>query len=164
MSTAEACATMTPNSVDFIDENDAGGVLLALLKQIAYPACTNADEHLYKIRAGDGEERNIGLAGYCSCQQSFAGSRRSDEQDTLWNASTKLLEFLRLAQEFDDFFQFFLRLIHASDIFECHLLLLHGEQAGTAPTERKRLIAASLHLADHHEPQCCEQNERKQGQ
>src|SRR5205085_8788817 len=102
--------------------------------------------------------------GNSAGEQSLAGSRRSDQQYTLGNSSAELLEFLCLAQELDDFFQFLFGFIHAGDIFERHLLLLHGEQAGTALAERKRLIAAGLHLADHYEPERREQNERRKVQ
>src|SRR5205823_1034617 len=50
VSTAEASATMASDRVDFIDEDDARRILLALLKQVANAACAYAHEHLNKIR------------------------------------------------------------------------------------------------------------------
>ena len=49
MTTTEACATMTANRVDFIYENDARSVLLALLEKIANAAGAHTDEHLNEI-------------------------------------------------------------------------------------------------------------------
>src|SRR5262249_61960865 len=126
---------MASNSVDFVDENDAGCILLTLLKQVAHSARADAYEHFDEVRTGDGKERNIGLAGNCTCQQGLAGSRRSNQKNALGNPSAKLLEFLRFAQELDNFPQLFLGFIHPSHIFESDFLLLHGEQAGPALTE-----------------------------
>ena len=60
---AEAGAAMTADGVDFVDEDDAGRVLLGLLEHVAHAARADADEHLDEVGARDGEERHIGLAG-----------------------------------------------------------------------------------------------------
>ena len=157
---AQAGAAMAADSVDFVDEDDAGRILLALLEQVANAACAHADKHLHKVRTGDGEERHIGFAGHGTGQQGLAGSRRSDQQHALGNAPAQLLELLRLAQVLDDLLQLFLGLIHAGHVFERDLLLLHREQARAALAERQRLVAARLHLAQHEEPDGAEQHER----
>ena len=162
VSAAQAGAAMTAHGVDFIDEDDAGSVLLALLEQVADAACADADEHLHEVGTRDAEERNVGFAGHRARQQGFAGSRRSNQQDTFGNAPAQLLELLRFAQELDNFFELFLGFIHAGNVFERHLLLLHGEQARPALAERKRFVSASLHLADHDEPERAQQDERRQ--
>ncbi len=160
VSAAEASTAMAADRVDFVDEDDAGSVLLALLEEVADAACADADKHLNKVGTGDGEERHIGFAGHGTRQQGLAGSRRSDEQHALGNAAAQLLELLRLAQVFDDLLQLFLGLIDAGHILEGDLLLLHREQARTALAERQRLVAARLHLAQHEEPDRAEKNER----
>src|ERR1019366_6794615 len=162
VSAAQARATMAAYGVNFVDENDAGGVLLALFEEVADAACADADEHLYEIGARDAEEGHVGFAGHRARQQGLAGSRRPNQQYALGNASAELLELLRLAQELDNFFQLFLGFIHAGDVFEGHLLLLHGEQSRLALAKRKCLIAATLHLADHDEPQRAQQHEWRQ--
>src|SRR5262245_13859413 len=152
MSATEASATMTPNRVDFIDKDDAGSILLSLLEQVADAACSDADEHLYEVRTRNREERHVGFAGNCTSQQGLASSGRANEQDALWNASAKLLELLRLPQEFDNLPQLFFCFIHARHILERDFFLLHGEQAGAALAEGKCFVSTSLHLADHEEP------------
>jgi len=67
------------------------------------------------------------------------------------------IKFLRFAQELDDFPQLLFGFINPSHVFERDLLLLHGEQAGTALAEAQSLVASSLHLADHYEPKDAEQ-------
>ena len=162
VSAAQASATMAAHGVDFVDEDDAGSVLLALLEQVADAAGAHADEHLHEVGTRDAEERHVGFAGHRAGQQGLAGSRRPDQQHALGNAAAQLLELLRLAQELDDLLQLFLGFIHAGDVLERHLLLLHGEQARAALAERQRLVAAGLHLADHDEPQRAQQDERRQ--
>ncbi len=53
MTTAETRAAMAAHRVNFVDEDDAGGVLLALLEQIAHAAGAHAHKHLHEIRTGD---------------------------------------------------------------------------------------------------------------
>src|SRR5438067_9639401 len=153
---------MATDRINFVHEDDAWRVLLALLKQVAHAAGTHADEHLDEVRTRDGEERHVSFAGYRTGQQGLAGSGRADQQNALGNASTELLEFLRFAQEFNNFAQLFFGFIHAGHVFERDFLLLHGEQAGAALAEAERLVSAGLHLADHEEPQRGEQNERSE--
>src|SRR5579863_430691 len=132
MAAAQTSATMASNRIDFIDEDDARGILFALFEQVANPAGAHAHEHFYEIRTRDREKRNVRLAGNRPGQQSLAGSRRSHQQYTLRDSSTQLLELLRLAQKFNNLAEFFLGLIHARHVFEGDLFLLHGEQPRTA--------------------------------
>ena len=141
VSAAEAGAAMAADGVDFVDEDDAGGVLLALFEQIAHAAGADADEHFDEVRTGDGEERNAGFAGNGAGEQRLAGSGRADQQHAFRNAAAELLEFLRLAQEFDDLLKFFLGFLDAGDVLEGDFALLRGMQAGAA-------------LAEAHAP-CC---------
>ncbi len=161
MPAAQAGAAMTAHCVDFVDEDDAGSILFALLEEVAYAAGADADEHLHEVRAGDREERHAGLAGDRAGEQGLAGSGRPDQQNALGNASAKLLELLRLAQELDDFLQLFLGLFHPGDVLERDLLLLGGVQAGAALAETQRLVSAALHLAHHEDPEGQQNDERR---
>ena len=160
MSAAQASATVAAHGVNFINEDDARRVLFALLKQVAHAARANAHEHFDEIGTGDGEERHIGLTRNRAGQQRLAGSRRADQQHAFGDASTQLLEFLRFAQEFDNFAQLFFGLIHAGNIFEGDFFLLHAEQAGAAFAKAQGLVAAGLHLPDHEEPESSQQQQR----
>ena len=53
---AQTSTTMTPDSVNFIDEDDARRVLLGILEHVADASRTDADEHLDKIRTRDAEK------------------------------------------------------------------------------------------------------------
>ena len=70
----------TISGSDFVDEDDAGRVLLRLLEHVAHPGSADAHEHLDEVGAGDGEERHVGLAGHGAGDQRLAGARRADQQ------------------------------------------------------------------------------------
>src|SRR5579862_4576057 len=135
VSPTQACAAMAADGVDFIDEDDARSVLLALLEKIAYAGSAHAHEHLNKVRARYGEEGNIGLARDGPRQQGFSGSRRAYQQYAFGNTAAQLLEFLRLTQKLNNFVQLFLGLFDTRNVFKSDLLLLAGMQAGTALPE-----------------------------
>ena len=162
MPTAQACATMAANGVNFVDEDDARRVLLALLEQIAHAAGAYADEHFHEIGARDGEEWNVGFAGNRACQQSFSRSRRPDEQHAFGDASAKLLEFLRIFQEIDDFVKLFLGFVNSGDIFEGRFLLLRSKQTRAGFAEAQRFVPAGLHLLHHENPEEDEKNQRSE--
>ena len=92
----------TISGSDFVDEDDAGGVLLGLLEHIAHARGTHADEHLDEVRAGYGEERHVGLAGNRAREQCLAGSGWTNQQHAARNAPAEPLEFSGIAQKFDD--------------------------------------------------------------
>ena len=50
---------MTADRVDFVDEDDARRVFLALLEQIADARRADADEHLDEVRSTREEERHF---------------------------------------------------------------------------------------------------------
>ena len=151
---------MPSHGVNFVNENNARRILLALLKQVADPRSAYPNKHLHEVGARNREERNVSLARNRPSQQCLASSGRPDQQHTLGNASAEFLEFLRFAQEFDDFLKLFLGFIYAGDVFKRHLLLLHGEQPRPAFAERERLVSAGLHLADHEIPEGRKQSQR----
>ena len=103
MAAAQAGAAVTANRINFVDKDDARRVLLALLEEITHAARPYAHEHLHEIGTGDGEKRDVGLAGNGARQQGFARSGRPHQQHAFWNAPAQLLELLRVFQEFDDF-------------------------------------------------------------
>ena len=153
VSAAEACAAMAADRVNFIDEDDAGRVLLALLEQVANAARADADEHLDEVRTGNREERNVRFAGNGARQQGLARSRRPDEQHALRNASAELLEFLRILQEVDDLVKLFLGFVDSGHVLERGLLLLRGQQTRARLAEAQRLVSAGLHLPHHENPE-----------
>ena len=79
MTAPDPVAAVAPDSVDFIDENDAGRRFLALLEHVADAAGADANEHLHEIGAADGEERDVGFASNGAREQRFTSARRPDQ-------------------------------------------------------------------------------------
>src|SRR5690606_6374696 len=105
IATAKSGTTMPTHGVNFVDKDDARRILLSLFEHVADAACTHTDEHFNKGRTGNGEERHIRFTRNRTSEQSLTCSGRSDEQYTTRNFTAKSLEFLRIAQKFDNFFQ-----------------------------------------------------------
>ncbi len=142
---AHAGAPVAPDSVDLVDEDDAGRVLLGLLEEVAHPRGAHADEHLDEVRARDAEERHAGLAGDGACQKGLAGAGRAVEQDALGDARAELLELLRVLEELLDLLEFLDRLVGAGDVLERDLGGVGGEPLGSALAEAHDLRSAALH-------------------
>ena len=160
---AEAGAAMAADRVDFVDEDDAGRILLGLLEHVADATGADADEHLDEVGARNGEERHIGLAGHGARDQGLAGAGRADQQHAARDAAAEPLEFARIAQEFDDLLQVQLGLIDAGDILEGDAAMRLGQHLGAALAETDRLAAGALHLPRQEYPDPDQRNERQPG-
>ena len=141
-SAAETCATVPPDRVDFIDEDDAWGMLLRLVEHIAHTRGADADEHLDKVRTGDREERNVCFTGNRAGQQGLTRSRRSHHQNALGNTSAEFLKLLRFLEKLDDLLELFFRFFNTSHILERHAFLLVVEQLRARLAKRQRFVAA----------------------
>ena len=112
----EAGAALAADGVDFVDEDDAGSILLRLVEEVADAARADADEHLDELRAGDAEERHARFARNSAREKRLTGTRRAHEQHALGDARAEGGELLRVLEELDDFGELFLRFIDAGDI------------------------------------------------
>ena len=160
---AEAGAAMAADRVDFVDEDDAGCVLLGLVEHVAHAARADTDEHLDEVRAGNGEERHIGLTGDRAGKQRLAGSGRADQKHAARNLTAEPLELLRIAQEFDDLFQIFLGLVDAGDVLERDPAMRLGEKFGLRLAEAHGAARARLHLPHEEDPDAEDQEHREPG-
>ena len=48
---AQPCATVTSDSVNLVDEDNAWSVLFTLLEEVTNTASADADEHFHEVRA-----------------------------------------------------------------------------------------------------------------
>ena len=88
---SEMHAPLAPDGVQFVDENDARGLLLGLLEQVADPCRSHAHEHLHEIAAAQRKERNLGFAGDRAGEQRFPRTGQSHEQDALGNPRARAI-------------------------------------------------------------------------
>ena len=158
---AEAGAAMAADRVDLVDEDDAGRALLALLEHVADAGRADAHEHLHEVRAGDGEERHVGLTGDGARQQRLAGAGRAHQQHALGDLAAQALELLRVLEEVHDLLELGLGLVDAGYVLEGDAALLLGQQLGARLAEAHGAAAAGLHLAHHEEPGADNEKQRR---
>src|SRR5258706_3766393 len=115
---------MPSDGVDFIDKDNAGCVLLALLEQVAYSRSAHTNKHLDEIRTRNRKERNVRFAGNRTRQQSLAGSRRAHHQNALRNSAAQLLKIFRLFPELNNLLYVVLGLFNTSAALKRHAILL----------------------------------------
>ena len=137
-------------------------MFLGLLEHVAHARGTDADEHLDEIGTGDGEERHLGFARNGLGQQRLTGTGAAHHQHAARNASAEILELGRIAQEIDQFGNFFLGLVATCHIGKSHALLGIIQHARLALAERECAAAlAALHLAHEEYPHADQQQHRE---
>ena len=107
----ELAVPLLADGVDLVNEHNAGGLLVGLLEQVPHLGRAPAHEHLHKLRAGDGEEGHVGLAGHRLGQQGLAGARRAHQQGALGQLGADGAVLLRVVEEVHDLAQEFLGLV-----------------------------------------------------
>ena len=85
VATAQAGTAMAADSVDLVNEDDAGGIFLGLFEHVAHAAGTDADKHLDEIGSRNGEEGHARFTSNGPGQQCLAGAWRADQQGTFGN-------------------------------------------------------------------------------
>ncbi len=150
---AEAGAAVPADGVDFVDEDDARRVGLALFEEVAHPRGADADEHLDEIGSRHREERPARLAGDRLGEQRLAGARRPDQQRTLGQPPAEPGELLRILQELDDLLQLDLGLVGTGNVGEGDLGGVAGEDLGLRLAEREGPVAARLELPEEEPPE-----------
>ena len=135
------------DSIDLIDEDDAGSLLVRFLEEVADLCGTTADEHLDELGAGDLEERDAGLACDSTCEEGLACARRADKQSATGAACTDLVVLLRVLQEVHDLLQGFLCLVLSCDILEGRVDLFAFDLLGRGLAEAASSKAAKARSA-----------------
>ena len=151
----ESAAAAAADGVDFIQEDDAGAVVLGLLEEIAHAAGADADEHFDEIGTADAEERAVGFAGDGLGEQGFAGAGFADQQDAAGDSTAQALEFLGVLEELDDFHHLFLGLFDSGHIVEGDVGVILGGDfvfALAEAAEHSTGTGAVAKLAEDEEP------------
>ena len=163
---AQAGAALTADRVDFVDEDDAGGVLLRRLEHVAHARRTDADEHFDEVGTRNREEGHARLARDRLGEKRLAGTRRTHEEDAARNAAAQALELHRVAQEVDDFLNVFLGFVAARDVLEADLVVLLAQHAGLGLAEAEGAAGAAataLHAAHEEDPHADQKQHREPG-
>jgi hypothetical protein len=157
---AHARAAMATHRVDFVDEDDARGLLLRRLEKIADARGTHADEHFDEVGAGDREERHTGFTGDRTGEEGLAAARRTHQKDAARDLAAEGGETVGFLEEFDDFGEFLLRFVRARDVVERHAGLVFADDLRLRTTEGKHVLALHARGAEHEEEDE-EQDERQ---
>ena len=116
-----------------------------------------------EIRTRDAEERHLGFARNRASKQGLAGPRRADQQHAARDTPAEFLEFLGIAQEIDEFRDFFFGLVATCDVGEVDRVIVLVDQPRSRLAEREgAAFAAPLHLPHHVEPETDDQDRRPQ--
>ena len=142
---------LTTDSVNLIDEDDAGRVLAALLKHVTDASRTDTDEHFNEVGATDRKEGHLGLASDCFGQKCLTRTRRADHEHTFRNLTANALEFLRILEEIDDLRDLLLSLITTRNIFEGGRVFLAGEHLSFAFAKAHSSLTSTLELTHEEE-------------
>mmetsp|Transcript_29281 Transcript_29281/g.113541 ORF Transcript_29281/g.113541 Transcript_29281/m.113541 type:complete len:334 (-) Transcript_29281:802-1803(-) len=133
IATGNACASLPPDSINFVDEDDARSVLLRLTEQISHTRCTHANEHFHKLGSRDGEERHSCFSGNSPRKESLSGSRGTFQDHTPRDLCSELAERIGLLQEANDFLELQLRSVTARNIRELDTSLRCELEFGLRP-------------------------------
>ncbi|CAB4575400.1 unannotated protein [freshwater metagenome] len=140
---------MTTNSIDLVNEDDGGSVLLGLFEEVAHSARSDTHEHLDEVRTRDRVERNARLTGNGTREKRLSGSGRAIEQDALRDACANGLELCGLLQEVLDFLQLFDCFVRPRDVGKSYRRRLFGHELGPRLAELHDSATATLHRGEH---------------
>mmetsp|Transcript_14900 Transcript_14900/g.21069 ORF Transcript_14900/g.21069 Transcript_14900/m.21069 type:complete len:257 (-) Transcript_14900:853-1623(-) len=98
--------TLTTNSINLINEDNAGSILLCLSEDITDTGSTNTNKHLNEFRTRDGDERDSSLTGNSLGKKGLTGTRRSIEDHTTRNTTPVLGVGLGLLEEINNLSKF----------------------------------------------------------
>ena len=111
MASAHTGSSAAGYCIDLVDKYNTGSILLSFFKKVADTGCTHTYKHFHKIRTGNREKRNSSFSGYCLGKKGFSCSRRAYKKKSLGDPGPHAGIFLRILQEINYFFQFFLLLL-----------------------------------------------------
>ena len=148
MPAAQPGAALAADGVDFIDKDNAGGVALGLVEEVAHAGGAHADEHLDELGAADGEEGHAGLAGDGARQQCLARSGRADEQHALGYARSQRLELLARFEELHYLAQVLLGFFYAGHVLKGDGRLVRAEEPGARAPEAHGLVVGAPGLVE----------------
>ena len=135
------------HGIDLVDEDDAGGLLVGLLEEVAHLGGATTHEHLHELRARDLEERHARLAGDGLGHEGLTGAGRAHEQRSARAAGADLVVFLGLLEEAHDLLERLLGLVLTGDVLErdAGLLALDLLGAGLAKATAHAKARAEAH-------------------
>mmetsp|Transcript_18983 Transcript_18983/g.38704 ORF Transcript_18983/g.38704 Transcript_18983/m.38704 type:complete len:220 (-) Transcript_18983:247-906(-) len=106
------------DGVDFVDEEDAGGLAFGGVEEVAHSPRAHPHVHLLELRARGVEEGDSSLPGNSLGEQSLASAGGAHEEDTLGHLPPQPCELLRVLEKVDDLEELVLGLVDAHHVLE----------------------------------------------
>ena len=156
---AQAGAALAADRIDLIDKHDGRRILLGLLKQVTHARGAHADIQLDKVRTGNRQKGDAGLARNRLGDERLARARRADQQDAFGDARADVDEFFRVLEEFYDLLQLGLFLVCARHIGKGDLFLVIACHLDARAAKLHGIAAAPILLVHHEIPQQAKQDE-----
>ena len=153
--------TLPADRIQLVNENDAWGVLLGLLEEIAHARGADSYEHLHEIGPAQREERHAGFASNRPGKQRLSGAGRADQQSPLRYFCAKALVVFRILKKVDNFLQFLLGFIAAGDIGEGHAGVFINDEFCAALPDAKNPLAGRSKAPCEQRPQTKQDQDRK---
>ena len=155
-----AHAARLSEGVQLVHEDDAGGLLHRLLKEIAHARGAQTHEHLHELRTADAEEKYARLSRHGLRHERLPAAGRPHQQDAARNLAAQAQVAVRIFQVIHHLGELRLGFVHARHVCEAHPHFLFRKNL--------RLVLAEGHhpLAGAHAPQHerVDGEENRQGQ
>mmetsp|Transcript_16893 Transcript_16893/g.29072 ORF Transcript_16893/g.29072 Transcript_16893/m.29072 type:complete len:407 (+) Transcript_16893:208-1428(+) len=148
VSTSESSTTLTSDSIDLINEDNAGSVLLRLREDVTDTRRSNTNEHLNELRSRDGDEGHSSLTSNSLGKKGLTSTGRSIKDNSPWNSAAVLRVHLRLLQEINNLSQLQLGAIASSNILKVHASIRNHLNFGLGLTHSHG-VSRSAHTSGH---------------
>ena len=149
VATTHTGTTVATYGINFIDEDNRGGVLLSLFEQVTNTAGTHTNKHFNEVGTRNREEGNTRFTSNSTCEKSFTRSGRAIEEHTLRDASSHGQEAFGLFEEVNNFCQFFHGLVGTCHVSKGDGGGFFGDHLGAGLTKLHHTASPSLHGGEH---------------
>ena len=144
-----AGVALVSDGVDFVNENNGGGVFLGFLEEVAHARGADADEHFGKFGTRDGEEWHVGFASDGASHEGLASARIASEEDAAGDFSAEGAVFFGVFEKVDNFLKVLFGGFIARDVFEGNVLFIGAINASLGLAKANVLTVHVLCLAHH---------------
>ena len=163
MSPSEPSTTALPSHrINLINEDDAGRIALRFHKEVTNAAGPDTYKHFHKFRSCNGEERHPRLAGHSTREKRLPGTRRTNEQNPLWNFCPEVDVLLRVLEKIHHLHQIFFCFLGSCNIFKTGFHLLCISDAGTGLPEGERTALAPCNAPEQPDNSTDNENEKQE--
>ena len=140
------------DSVDFVDEDDAGRLFSGLFEELSHALGANARVEFDEVRPAHVQKRHFGFARRRFGQKGLAGAGGTAQEGPAGDARADVEVFVLVLHEVDELHDFGLRFVDAGDVLEVHARVLdHVDLRVGVPTHHLLDLVYKVALAGEDE-------------